>query len=190
MIRARLEPNERVTQGDVLSDVEYIEYVVEEEGILEISKIVFPFAVVLTQDCDLLQDHAIRSIEGKTQDKWLISVLVAPLYNAEHVYQGEHLSDIDITSQAIKKSSTRGRLIGQNQIPRYHFLEFPEGVPIVPSVIDFKHYFSAPVLYLREHKKSNFVCTVDELYREDLSLRFAAFLSRIGLPDILESEQA
>ena len=188
MIRARLEPSERITQGDVLSDVEYIEYVVEEDGILEISKIVFPFVVVLTQDCDLLQDYAFRGTEGKTQDKWLISVLFAPIYNAEHVFQGKHLSDIGITSQSINRNSTRAKLIGQNQIPRYHFLEFPEKIPVVPSVIDFKHYFSAPVLYLREHKKSNFVCTVEELYREDLSQRFAAFLSRIGLPDLLNPD--
>jgi hypothetical protein len=189
MIRARVKPDERVCQGDVLRDVEYIERVQEHEGILEVSRIRFPFVVVLTQDCDLAQDHAFRIQPKQTQDKWLISVLVAPLYNAEHVFGGEHLSDIGIKSQPINRSKTDGRLLVQNQKPRYHFLEFPNDVPIVPSVIDFKHYFSVPVLYLRELKKTNFVCTVSELYREDISQRFAAFLSRIGLPDFLVSNK-
>jgi len=184
MIRVRTEPNVRVCQGDVLCDVEYIERVLEYEGILEVSKINFPFVVVLTQDCDLAQDHTFRIQSKQTQDKWLISVLVAPLYNAEHVFSGEHLSDIGIKSQPINKKKTNGHLLLQNQKPRYHFLEFPDDIPIVPSVIDFKHYFSVPVLYLRELKKNNFVCTVSELYREDISHRFAAFLSRIGLPDL------
>jgi hypothetical protein len=53
----------------------------------------------------------------------------------------------------------------------------------VPSVIDFKHYFSVPVEYLERIKPTNFVCAVCELYREDICQRFAAYLSRIGLPD-------
>lgn len=184
MIKARTEPSERVYQGDVLHDVEYIERAFEHEGILEVWKISFPFVIVLTQDCDLAQDHTFRIDSKQTQDKWLISVLVAPLYNVEHVFTGEHLSDIGIKSQPIKKKGTNGRLLRQNQKPRYHFLEFPDDVPIVPSVIDFKHYFSVAVPYLIELRKSNFVCTVSELYREDISQRFAAFLSRIGLPDL------
>jgi hypothetical protein len=189
MIRARTEPDERVCQGDVLRDVEYVEHVLEHEGILEVSKICFPFVIVLTQDCDLEQDHTFRTQSKQTQDKWLISVLVAPLYNAEHVFSGEHLLDIGIKSEPMNRKKTDGHLLMQNEKPRYHFLEFPNDVPIVPSIVDFKHYFSVPVMYLRELKKTNFVCTVSELYREDLSQRFAAFLSRIGLPDLSDSKQ-
>ena len=43
----------RISQGDVFRDVECIEYVVEKKGIIEVSKIVFPLIIVLTQDCDL-----------------------------------------------------------------------------------------------------------------------------------------
>ena len=184
MIRARTELEERICQGDIISDVEYIERVTENNGILEVSKISFPFVVILTQDCDLAQDHTFREEPKETQDKWLISVLVAPLYNAEHVFSGEHLLDIGIKSQPINKKKTDGTLLQQNQKPRYHFLEFPDDILVVPCVVDFKHYFSVPVMYLRELKKTNFVCTVSELYREDLSHRFATFLSRIGLPDL------
>jgi hypothetical protein len=190
MIKVRTEPDERVCQGDIFRDVEYIERVLEYEGILEVSRISFPFVIVLTQDCDLEQDHNFRIQSKQTQDKWLISVLVAPLYNAEHVFNGEQLLDIGIKSAPINKTETDGRLLKQNQKPRYHFLEFPNEIPIVPSIVDFKHYFSVPIMYLRDLKKTNFVCTVSELYREDVSQRFAAFLSRIGLPDLLATKQS
>jgi hypothetical protein len=182
MIRAQTTPDARVRQGDIIREVEYIESVSEDDGVLEMSRISFPFVVVLTQDCDLAQDYAFRTEARLTQDKWLISVLVAPLYNVEHVFSGEHLSDIGIKSQSINKQKTEGRLLVENQNPRYHYLEFPNKIAIVASVIDFKHYFSVPLPYLSDLKKKNFVCTVSELYREDISQRFAAFLSRIGLP--------
>ena len=184
MIRARRSRAARVCQGDVIRDVEFIEYVAERRGTVEVSKIVFPLAIVLTQDCDLAQDHKFRGSQSKTQDKWLISVLMAPLYNVEHVYSGEHLSDLGISMEAINKKKTPGQYLRNNERPRYHYLEFPEDVPIVPSVIDFKHYFSVNGNLLRKHRTKHFVCTVSDLFREDISVRFAGFLGRIGLPDM------
>jgi hypothetical protein len=112
----------------------------------------------------------------------LLSVLVAPLYNAEHVFLGEHLSELKINVPGINKLKTEGKYLIDNERPRYHHLEFSEDVPIVSSVIDFKHYFSVNVEYLRKIKSANFICKVSELYRENISLRFANYLSRIGLP--------
>jgi len=176
----------RVCQGDILRDIAYIEYVSEQDGIVEISEIVFPLVVVLTQDCDLEQDYNSRKDENNssTQDKWLLSVLVAPLYNAEHIYAGVHLSDLGIKSQTINKGKTPGDNLRKNETPRYHFLEFPDDVPIVPSVIDFKHYFSVNVQHIQEMKQTSFVCSVSALFREDISQRFTSFLARIGLPEI------
>jgi len=175
----------RVSQGDIYSDVEFIEYVAEKKGIIEISKIVFPFVIVLTQDCDLDQDSKIRyqKVSAQNQDKLILSVLVAPLYNVEQVYIGEHLVQLKIKMRMIKKKRTEGDYLRINEIPRYHYIEFPEGVAISPSVIDFKHYFSVNVEHLRR-KKSDLVCRVSPLYREDISHRFASFLSRIGLPEV------
>ena len=181
-MKVSTEPIQRVCQGDIFRDVEYFESVHETDGTLEVRKILFPLAVVLTQDCDLAQDHTFRVEPKETQDKWLISVLLAPMYNAEHFFAGEHLSEMGVKSQPINRQKTDGRLLIQNQKPRYHYLAFPHQVPLIPSVIDFKHYFSAPVSYLESLKGRKFVCKVGELYREDISHRFAAFLSRIGLP--------
>jgi len=176
-------PPKRICQGDIFQNVEFIEYVRETDGVIEVSKIIFPLVVVLTQDCDLERDHAIRSVEAGSgiQDKLLLSVLVAPLCNAEHVYEGKQLSDLGISSTLINKGRTPGNMLRSNKNPRYHYLQFPAAVPIVSSIVDFKRYFSVNVEYLRGKEKDR-ICKLAELYREDISQRFASFLSRIGLP--------
>lgn len=185
MKNVKIRKGARISQGDIYKDVEFIEYAIEKKGVIEISKITFPFVVVLTQDCDLSQDYKVRWArkEPSNHDKKLISVIVAPLYNVEHVYTGEHLSELNMDMAEIKKGRTPGNNLRQNQTPRYHYLEFPPNVPIVSSVIDFKHYFTVNVEYLKKHKKENFVCQIGPLYREDVSQRFSSYLSRIGLPD-------
>ncbi|MBI2871198.1 MAG: hypothetical protein HYY14_05745 [Candidatus Omnitrophica bacterium] len=173
----------RLCQGDILRDVHWVEYVAEGSGLIEVARIVFPLAIVLTQDCDLEQDHRFRTEAHSTQDKWLISVLMAPLYNVEHVYQGEHLSELGIQMERVPKTRSAGAFLRNNERPRYHYLEFEDDVPIVPSVIDFKHYFSATVKYLLELKPTACVCSVAPLFREDIAQRFAAYLARVGLPE-------
>ena len=74
-----------------------------DDGIIEVSKIVFPYAIILTQECDLTHDFTFRFNKQKNGDKILLSVLAAPIYNAEHVSNGEHLSQIrDRPMQEIK----------------------------------------------------------------------------------------
>jgi len=175
---------DRISQGDILRDVEYVEHVTEEDGAIVVSDILFPLVVVLTQDCDLEQDAKCRTAEPppKTQDKRLFSVLVAPLYNIEHVYQGEHLSDLGITGEQVPRKGNAGHYLLTNQRPRFHYLELPPETKIVPSVVDFKHYFSVDAGYLRGVRETNLVYSLPVPYREDICQRFASFLSRIGLP--------
>jgi hypothetical protein len=164
----------------VFRDVEYIEYAVERRGIIEVGKIVFPLVIVLTQDCDLEQDWNNR--EKPTQSTRLLSVLVAPLYNAEHVFDGEHLTEIGIRTEPINRRRSPGTTLMQNERPRYHYVDFPDDVPLVASVVDFKHYFSIRVADLQKVRRTSFVCRMSDLFREDISQRFAAYLGRIGLP--------
>ena len=183
----------RTSQGDVLRDIECIEYVAEENGVIEVSKIVFPLVVVLTQDCELEQDARYRGTQEpppSNQDKKLFSVLVAPLYNAEHVFEGQHLAELKLNMSTINRRRTEGKTLMQNERPRYHYLDFPAEIPIVPSIIDFKHFFSVSITYLDRMRSKNFVCRLSELFREDLSQRFAAYLARIALPDLTQGAPA
>jgi len=196
MIEIKEKLDERICQGDVFRNVEHLEYYKESDGNIEVSKIIFPYVVILTQDCDLAQDASFRANESKRSqdpnfkastsqknDKYLISILVAPLYNAEHVFEGSHLSELEWKMEPIQKSKTPGKYLKQNNNPRYHYLDFSKDVQIPPSIVDFKHYFSVNVEYMKSIKKDNCICQVAELYREQLSHRFAHFLSRVGLPD-------
>jgi len=182
----------RTSQGDVFREIECIEYVAEKQGVIEVSKIIFPLVVVLTQDCDLEQDaryRGRRTPPPSNQDKKLFSVLVAPLYNAEQVFRGEHLNELGLTMAPISKNRTPGEWLMKNERPRYHYLDFPANIPIVASIADFKHYFSVSITYLDKMRSQNFVCRLSELFREDLSQRFAAYLARIGLPDLSGAEK-
>jgi hypothetical protein len=173
----------RIRQGDIIRYVEHIWGVQYDAGVFTIEKVTFPLVVVLTQDCDLEQDHHAREVRPSVHpdDKLLVSVLVAPLYNAEHVQSGDHLTELGRHMQALDRRQRD--LLPKNQILRYHYLDFPEEFQLVPSVIDFKHYFSSSVEYLSRLRETNYACSLSELYREDVSQRFVSFLARIGLPD-------
>ena len=160
-----------IVQGDIFRDVTFVEDVFERPaGILHVPRIVFPHIVILTQACDL--EHGS-----------LLSVLAAPLYNAIHVFSGEHLTEIVVSpTKPIDRKGTQGRTITQNREPRYHHLQFPEGVVVPESIIDFRHYFSVNAAYLRSIRRTHLAWTVPALWRDDISRRFAAFLARIGLP--------
>lgn len=185
-----------ISQCDIFRNVEFLEYVEEGETSIEISKIVFPLVMVLTQSCDLQQDFNARacdvvneqreegSIIQSNHDKFLISVIVSPIYNFEDFRMGSHLSQLGMTMQNKgSRNKTLCKNIMQNENKRYHYLKFNEEVNIVESVIDFKHYFSVNVRYLRKIKAKQYVCSIKSLYRELILQRFSNFIGRIGLPD-------
>lgn len=175
----------RVAQGDIIRDIECIEYVVEKDDIVEVSKIVFPLVIVLTQDCDLEQDFSLKkqlTQSSESHDKLLFSVLIAPLYNADAAFAGDHLTELKMKMQRI--NSDRKRVVKNNEVPRYHYLDLGEKIAVPPQVIDFKHFFSVNLLYLEKRKKAQFVCHIGDLFREDISQRFSSYLSRIGLPNL------
>ena len=190
----------RIRQEDIIKDIEYIESFSEQSGSITASKILFPLVLVLTQDCDLNQDYSYRTpeqsendeckrekdkderIKTKNQDKYLMSVIVVPLYNYQHFLVGGHLSELGQTMTDYTTASVLKDNIIKNQHPRYHFCGFDDSVPIVDSVIDFKHYFTVNIKYLQFKRQTNYVCSISALYREDISSRFANYLSRIGLP--------
>lgn len=195
MIEIDRTPAPRIQQGDIFRDIDFIQKVEIIADEVLIHKITFPLVIVLTQDCDLEQDseyHINTGDNPSTDDKKLLSVIVAPLYNEEMFLQGEHLNDetIKYKMRSLIKKNKKGNLtteysyLIENGIPRYHHLKFKGNDPVADSVIDFKHYFTLNIEELMRIKDDRFVCKVSELYRENISQRFAYFLSRIGLPNI------
>lgn len=115
-------------------------------------------------------------------DKKLISVLVVPLYNYEHFKLGEHLSELGYYRNPSATKDLGLNNIENNSNPRYHYFKFNDAVNLTNMIADFKHYFTVTSEYLNKHINQK-VFSLPELYREQVSQRFSAFLSRIGLPD-------
>lgn len=89
-----------------------------------------------------------------------------------------------MTMTPIKKIRGPGVSLMKNERPRCHYLKFQDEIKIVPQIADFKHYFSVNLGYLETLRAKQFVCRIMDMFREDLSQRFASFLARIGLPEV------
>lgn len=179
--------SDRIRQGDIFSNIPYYESYFENKGEFELSVFEFPYVVVLTQDCDLNINKLERDKIDKNQnqninDKYLISIIVAPLYNAQHLFSGEHLSDIGKRAQNMNREQKK--YVETNQNSRYHYITFGPDITDPPiSIIDFKHYFTISLSYLEENLKKR-IFGINPLYRELISQRFSNYLCRIGLPPI------
>jgi hypothetical protein len=172
----------KILQGDIFNNFDYIGWVEEVDGkIVDIVKIQIPFFVVLTQICDLEQDFNDRTNSNiEKKDKQIQSILVCPAYLAQSVKCGQHLLNLGLTMESY--NSDNWRLITTNQNKRYHFLKNEKTLGIPDLVIDFKQYYTIPVQVLYKVLKKHYVGSLEDLFREDLSHRFAHYLSRIGLP--------
>lgn len=170
-----------VDQGDVFHSVPFFELYTEiEYNNIEVKLVKFPYAIVMTQACDL-----------KQYKNDLVSVLVIPVYNLEDFIICKHTENLgyitkdSFTKSTEKKSNSKYELLINNKNPRYHYFYFEDSKLPVEMVADFKHYFSVSIQHLRKNA-NNKLYTLRSLYREHLSQRFAFYLSRIGLPDKTE----
>lgn len=173
---------ERICQGDILRDFEYLEYTPNSKKTGSGIEKNFPYLLVLSQDCDLDLDCKYRTNSKDNQDKFLFSILVCPGYLAEELREGTHLREYELKMQTIDKE--RWRNIKNNQNPRYHFLKGEKTFQIPDLVLDFKHYYAILRDVLYDNFKDCYIGSINELFREALSQRFAYYLSRIGLPTI------
>lgn len=179
------QSRDRLYQGDIYSDVELVVDSIENGPELTVEKRKLPYAVVITQDCDLEQDFKARNNTQGNQDKWLPSIILFPAYPAETLKLGLHLGDYDQKMEQF--DSKRFGQIKQNSNSRYHFIHSDNTLNVPELIIDFKHYHTITrnAAYSRMLSGS-YVATIGELFREHLSARLCYYLSRIGLPNTVE----
>lgn len=170
---------ELIRQGDIFQDFPTLIF-----GNFEVE---MPFFVVLTQACDLEQDFENRNEKKETDDKKIQSVLVCPAYASKELKKGEHLSKAGLKMTSY--SSNLWKTIKKNNNLRYHFLETNPDMGLPELIIDFKHYYTIPMESMYENKEY-YLCSMDNLFKEDLSQRFASYLSRIGLPNVIDSSKS
>ena len=149
-----------------------------------------PYAVALSQECDLLQDHKSRLTLKESavvppdfkHDKLLPTILLCPGYQASSLHTGDHLKGLGRKME--NYNSRQWSLIQQNNNARYHYLVGWPDLQVPELVVDFKHFFVMQTELMINHygHEAHYVARLGHLYREDLSHRFAAYLARIGLP--------
>ncbi|HMH70040.1 MAG TPA: hypothetical protein VK502_01450 [Candidatus Saccharimonadales bacterium] len=143
----------------------------------------FPYIVVVSQDCDLEQDAAARVATPKKHDTYLDTILICPAFIAETFRAGQHMAELGMEMEPKGKAKgTTWNYIHSNRDPRYHLLDAGDSDGMPELVVDFKRYYTIPRSHMYENYDDHFKTSVNELYRELLSQRFASFLSRVGLP--------
>ena len=158
---------------------------------LAVTSLEYQYGVVLSQDCDLEQGSKVTTAHYNNEEsvtefnQFLPSVLFIPAFPAELLRSGEHLVELyQIKTQKI--STNLWKSLKSNNNPRYHFLPSEPSQQIPELVMDFKTYYTLPFRVISSQYKKYYLATVNEIFREGLSLRFANYLSRIGLPELPE----
>ncbi len=183
-------------QGEILSDLVQIQINLESIKISEndtnylANPIVHPYAIIVSQDCDLDRDFHFRfHSRGKKRHR-LPSVLFCEVMDAEELVHGER-------NKNIFQSSTVRRNFQNNDDYRFHFIQaipkqfdaIGQGLPELG--MEFKRYFSIPTgeVYRRiELAHTQRRCRLQSPYLEHFCDRFHYFNNRIALPEQYESE--
>ena len=165
-----------MSQGDIFQNIEVLEHIEVEKSILTVKKILFPFVVCLNQECDLETDF-----NNEGCDNNLLHIAIAPAFIFEQFLTGTHWGGIFANNKPQKRTDTIIKKITDNEIPRYHYLKFPD-LNMPELLIDFKHFFSINriIIYKQMDKR---LCSLEDLFREKINQRFSYFISRIGLPE-------
>ena len=180
-----------VLQGDIFKNVSYVYKTQETEDYVDFTEFEFPYIVVLSQSCDVSAMSKLI-IEGGKTIKFMPSVLVAPIYDKDALKNGEIFEEIlksslyDMNRETLFSSKKHDDIIKNDDHYRFQMIMFKEGfspLDFKSPIIDFKHYFSVSPEYLNNIKDSKRVCHLEQLYCEQITLRFANFLSRIAFPD-------
>lgn len=148
---------------------------------------VHPYAIVVTQDCDLDWDFKARQ-GHPTPQKLIPSVLFCEVVKAADL---KHNPTNPLTSKIWER-------VRENKDERYHFLQkvdptdeaLGEGLPELG--VDFKRYFSLPTEEVYSQLRRSSIkrrCRLSSPYREHFATRFYYFQYRVALPEDHFSEK-
>lgn len=178
-IRYKKFAKRRLCQGDILRDLKFL--IGDTDYGSTDGEIYLKYGVIMSQDCDIKSDFQIKDNKENHNKQSLPTILVCPAYIAEEFYPGEHITG---WKMEIFAGGNINKLKANNELKRYHYLCPDIDLSIPDLIIDFKHFFTLPVNFLYKHRKESYVVTINEMFREELSQRFASYLSRFGLPEI------
>ena len=116
------------------------------------------------------------------------SILMCPIYEQNAAKSGQHVRDAfdQLSLNFVSENAFKGddyKVAERDWHYRIHALtvEVGENTVIENAVIDFKHYFTVPMTYLVAHK-NNRLLHLDDLFAEQITLKFATYLTRVAIP--------
>lgn len=180
----KITPKIRINQGDILKDLSIVfqsgfDKDNPDEAI--ISVVSLPYAIVVSQECDLEHDYNNKTTNKVDQDKYLPNILVLPAYLANQFKEGTHRGE-GVKGMAWN-SSNLWKPITQNNNNRFHYINAYEDYQIPNLVIDFKHIYTVNRDFVYSGIDNLYLASICEIYRENISQRYSQYLSRIGLPE-------
>ena len=182
-------------QGEILSNVVHLQIdpeqikSVDADSVYDFDPVKHPFAIVVSQDCDLEQDFNYRFGNVGNQRNELPTVLLCQAEEVDEFVKSEMYRSL-FTSRTFT-----GNFKNNNEF-RYHFIqEIPAQFCAMdrrlPELgIDFKRYFSMPTAELYHRIKlyhTRRMSVLESPYRDHFSQRFHNFNSRVALPEEYES---
>lgn len=143
-----------------------------------------PYAIILSQDCDLEQDYRTRFGQRVKDDKLLPTIIFCEVTTAESLFQRGGI-DARIWERIKKNKDERYQFI--EAVPAEHDA-LAQGLPELG--IDFKRYFTLATaeVYERLKYQARRRTIMNSPYLEHLSTRFCYFQMRIALPEDHTSE--
>ncbi|MCL2115550.1 MAG: hypothetical protein FWH29_04940 [Methanobrevibacter sp.] len=127
----RLSNKDRIHQGDLLRNFDFNYVSIDDTGQLYNDTVTLPYALILSQECDLENDFnsrqsLTREYDKLSQDKiksyndkLMQSILISPAFPSNKLREGTHLSEHE---HVLKINSKNWKIVKQNNNPRYHFL--------------------------------------------------------------------
>lgn len=150
---------------------------------IQVTRRVHPYAIVMSQDCDLEQDHLARVAQGGGvlaggPDRLLPNVIFCEVVEASTLRLQDGLNS-DLWRRVLRNSHQRYQYLSKVPPARDRSRT---GLPDLG--IDFKKYFTVPTSFVYEQLSTTVErrCRLVSPYLEHLSTRFSYYQFRIALP--------
>jgi hypothetical protein len=156
-----------------------------------------PYAIVVTQDCDLEQDYKARR-ENAKKHRLLPNILFCELELANELRNSKiNNESLPVEKREREVNSAIWKEIAKNKHERYHFFQRIttdcdlQNAGLKELAADFSRFFTIPTdeVYFRIEKNlTQKHCFLLSPYLEHFSLRFHYYHSRVALPEDHASE--
>jgi len=184
--------DDQLCQGDIYKQVKYNYIESEDKDGVNIIEMEFPHAIIISQACDVIAMSEFESIKKGKATKYMPSILLCPIYDQALLKDGKHLDELEkefefkfIQTQDEKiYNSNDLNIVKKDWHYRFHLLTIQQEEKKVMEnvIIDFKHYFTVSPNYLWKNRR-NRIMRLEDIYAEQITLKFATYLSRVAMPD-------